>query len=269
MKRTKRQLLGQHFLKNPRVLDKIAAAIAPGPEDLILEIGPGTGALTARLCGKAGRVVAIEKDRALVVRLAEQAIPGLTIIEGDALALDWAPLLESAPSGWTVKIAGNLPYSISMPLLFKAFDLRALFAEGVFLIQKEVAERLAARPGTKAYAPPSILFQLHFDVQLLFKVAPGSFAPPPKVDSALVALRPRPIPLPTLEDEPGFRTFLKVAFEQRRKTLLNGLLRYGIRAEAAARALSALALPDKVRPEELSIERWVRLYGIITKPGGI
>lgn len=263
MKRTKRQLLGQHFLKNPRVLDRIAAAIAPGAEDLILEIGPGTGALTARLCGKAGRVVAIEKDRALGGRLAERGLPGLTLVEGDALDLDWAPLLESAPSRRTVKIAGNLPYSISTPLLFKVLDLRARFAEGVFLIQKEVAERLAARPGTKAFAPLSILFQLHFEVRLLFKVAPGSFAPPPKVDSALVSLRPRPAPLYALEDEPGFRTLLRIAFEQRRKTLFNGLLRYGTPAEKAARALEALGLPKTARPEELSIERWVRLFGLI------
>ncbi|MCJ7589608.1 MAG: 16S rRNA (adenine(1518)-N(6)/adenine(1519)-N(6))-dimethyltransferase RsmA [Candidatus Aminicenantes bacterium] len=265
MKRTKRQLLGQHFLKNPRVLDRIAAAIAPGPEDLILEIGPGTGALTARLCGKAGRVVAVEKDPALVRRLTELGLPGLTLVEGDALALDWKPLLASAPSRWTVKIAGNLPYSISTPLLFKVLDLRARFAEGVFLIQKEVAERLAARPGRKAFAPLSILFQLHFEVRLLFKVAPGSFAPPPKVDSALISHRPRPAPLYALEDEPGFRALLRVVFEQRRKTLFNGLLRYGTPAEKAARALEALALPKTARPEELSIEHWVRLFGLIKK----
>lgn len=265
MKRTKRQVLGQHFLKNPRILDRITAAIAPGPEDLILEIGPGPGALTARLCGKAGRVVAVEKDPALVRRLAELGLPGLTLVEGDALELDWAPLLESAPSHWTVKIAGNLPYSISTPLLFKVLDLRTRFAQGVFLIQKEVAERLAAGPGRKAFAPLSILFQLHFEVRLLFKVAPGSFAPPPKVDSALISLRPRPAPLYALEDEPGFRNFLRTVFEQRRKTLYNGLLRYGIPAEAAGRALAALDLPKTARPEEVSIERWVRLFGLLKR----
>jgi 16S rRNA (adenine1518-N6/adenine1519-N6)-dimethyltransferase len=145
-------------------------------------------------------------------------------------------------------------------LLFKVLDLRTRFALAVFLIQKEVAERLAAGPGCKAFAPLSILFQLHFDVGLLFKVAPGSFAPPPRVDSALVSLRPRPAPLHSLDDEAGFRTLLRIAFEQRRKTLFNGLLRYGITADAARRALDALELPEKVRPEELSIEQWVRLF---------
>ena len=265
MRRTKRQLLGQHFLRNPRVLDKIADAIAPGAEDLVLEIGPGPGALTERLCARAGRVFAVEKDAGLVRRLAERVLPGLTLIEGDALALDWAPILKSAPSGWTAKIAGNLPYSISTPLLFKILDLRAAFAEAVVLIQKEVAERLAARPGTKAFAPLSIQFQIHFEVRLLFKVAPGSFAPPPKVDSALVSLRPRPAPLFALEDEPEFRRLLKAAFAQRRKTLFNGLLRYGLPAEAGAHALAALELPGKVRPEELSIENWVGLFVLLKK----
>jgi 16S rRNA (adenine1518-N6/adenine1519-N6)-dimethyltransferase len=260
MKRTKRRVLGQHFLRDPRVLGRIADAIAPGPRDFILEIGPGTGALTSRLCGRAGRVVAVEKDPALVRGLAEANLPGLTLIEDDALELDWEPLLAGAPAGWTVKVAGNLPYSISTPLLFKVLDLRTRFALAVFLIQKEVAERLAAGPGCKAFAPLSILFQLHFDVGLLFKVAPGSFAPPPRVDSALVSLRPRPAPLHSLDDEAGFRTLLRIAFEQRRKTLFNGLLRYGITADAARRALDALELPEKVRPEELSIEQWVRLF---------
>jgi 16S rRNA (adenine1518-N6/adenine1519-N6)-dimethyltransferase len=265
MRRTKRQLLGQHFLKNPRVLDRIAAAVAPGATDLVLEIGPGPGALTERLCAAAGRVIAIEKDGGLVRRLAERPLPNLTLVEGDALDLDWAPILESAPAGWTAKVAGNLPYSISTPLLFKILDLRAGFAEAVVLIQKEVAERLAARPGTKAYAPLSILFQLHFEVRLLLKVAPGSFAPPPKVDSALVSLRPRPAPLFAVDDEPGFRGLLRAAFAQRRKTLFNGLLRYGVSAETASRAISALDLPDKVRPEELPIELWVRLFNRVAR----
>ena len=106
MRRTKRQLLGQHFLKNPRVLDGIAAAVAPGPSDLVLEIGPGPGALTERLCAKAGRVVAIEKDSGLVRRLAERSLPNLTLVEGDALELDWTPILESAPAGWTAIWSG-------------------------------------------------------------------------------------------------------------------------------------------------------------------
>jgi len=111
----------------------------------------------------------------------------------------------------------------------------------------------------------SILFQLYFDVRLLFKVAPGSFAPPPRVDSALISLVPRPAPLFALADKLGFRTLLRVAFEQRRKTLFNGLLRYGVTADAARRALASLNLPDKVRPEELSIERWVRLFESLNK----
>lgn len=260
MSRTKRQRLGQHFLHNPRILDRIAAAVAAGPEDLILEIGPGPGGLTERICATAGRIVAIETDPDLVRRLAARALPGLTLIEGDALELDWAPLLDGVPPGGTAKVAGNLPYSISTPLLFRIYDLRDRFAEAVVLIQKEVAERLAARPRTKAYAPLSILFQLHFEVRLLLKVAPGSFTPPPRVDSTLVSLRPRPSPLFPLDDEPGFRELLRTAFAQRRKTLYNGLLRHGIPPEAAARALSSLGLPDKARPEELSIELWVRLH---------
>jgi 16S rRNA (adenine1518-N6/adenine1519-N6)-dimethyltransferase len=263
MRRTKRQRLGQHFLKNPRVLDRIAAAVAPGASDLVLEIGPGPGDLTERLCAAAGRVVAIEKDADLVRGLAGRALPNLTLVEGDALELDWAPILESAPAGWTAKVAGNLPYSISTPLLFKILEARARFAEAVVLIQKEVADRLAAKPGGKAYAPLSILFQLHLEVRVLLKVAPGSFAPPPKVDSALVSLRPRPAPLFALDDEAGFRELLRTAFAQRRKTLHNGLIRHGLSGEAASDAISGLGLPAMARPEELSIELWVRLFNAL------
>jgi 16S rRNA (adenine1518-N6/adenine1519-N6)-dimethyltransferase len=257
MKRSRRHALGQHFLASPAVLERIFAAIDPRPDDHIVEVGAGRGALTFRLAEKAGRVVPIEKDQRLLAGLREDAPANVEVVAADVLRVEFEDLVPAAKRG-RAKIVGNLPYAISSPLLFKVLDARRLFAAAVFLIQREVARRVCAGPGTKDYAPVSILLQNVFEARLEFSVAPGSFVPPPKVTSALISLRRRPAPLLDVGDEAGFAAFLRRAFGQRRKKLRNTLASYGTRTVAAA--AEALGIPENARAEELPMETLAALF---------
>lgn len=258
MKRSRRHALGQHFLDNPSLLNKMAALVAPGPEETVLEIGAGEGTLTRALADRAGRVIAVEKDHRLIPVLRASVPPNVAVIEGDILDMDLDRLIRELNLG-PLTVAGNLPYSISTPLLFKILDSRASFKACFFLLQKEVADRLRAGPGTKAYAPLSILFQNVFAVRREFAVRPGSFRPPPKVDSAFVSFRPRAAPLFREGGDPGFRGFLRSAFAQRRKTLRKNL-EPGWGAAALDAAWESLSLEPKARAEELAPERLSALY---------
>lgn len=252
MKRTRRHALGQHFLVNRSVLDKIVRAIGPEASDVIVEIGPGKGALTFLLAGRAGRVIAIEKDAAFIPILRSKAGPSLTVVEADVLQTDFADLLRGA--GGTpgrAKLVGNLPYSVSSPILFKALDAHALFAKCVFLVQKEVAERVCGRPSTKNHSPMSILIQDRFEARVEFRVSPGSFSPPPKVDSALLSLTRRAAPLFPIADEAAFRTFLRSAFAHRRKLLVRNLEMSGVPRDRIEAAYDVLGLARNARAEEL------------------
>ena len=256
----KRRVLGQHFLNSPGVLKKIVEAVAPAADDLVVEIGPGKGAMTFLLAERAGRVVAIEKDSEMLPFLKEKAVPNLTIIEGDVLDCDFAGLLSTYGEPHQKAIlAGNLPYSISTPLLFKLLEDRAEFARCVFLVQKEVSERICARPGCKAYSPLSILLQIRFAAAIRFAVHPGSFTPPPRVESALVTLDARPEPLVPIANEQRFVKFLKSAFRQRRKTLWNNLAAAGWPAAAMERAFAEHELAASIRPEQVEIAKFASL----------
>ena len=257
MKRSRRHALGQHFLASPAVLERIVAAIDPRSDDHIVEVGAGRGALTFRLAEKAGRVMAIEKDQRLLAGLCDAAPANVEVVAADVLRVELEDLVPPATRG-RAKIVGNLPYAISSPLLFKVLDARRLFAAAVFLIQREVARRVCAGPGTKDYAPVSILLQNAFEARLEFTVAPGSFVPPPKVTSALVSLRRRPTPLLDVGDEAGFAVFLRRAFGQRRKMLRNTLASYG--APAVAAAAEAVGIPENARAEELPMETLAALF---------
>jgi 16S rRNA (adenine1518-N6/adenine1519-N6)-dimethyltransferase len=257
MKRSRRHALGQHFLASPAVLERIVRVIDPRADDLVVEVGAGRGALTFRLAEKAGRVVAIEKDERLLPGLRE-AVPGnVEVVAADVLRADFEDLVPPPHRG-RAKLVGNLPYAISSPLLFKVLAARRLFAAAVFLIQKEVARRVCAGPGTKDYAPLSILLQSAFEARLEFTVAPGSFVPPPKVNSALISLRRRPAPLLEVADEAGFAAFLRRAFGQRRKKLRNTLASYG--AQEVAAAAEALGIPENARAEEVPMETLASLF---------
>jgi 16S rRNA (adenine1518-N6/adenine1519-N6)-dimethyltransferase len=259
----KRRVLGQHFLKSAGVLKKIVDAVDPRPDTLIVEIGPGRGALTFPLAEKAGKVVAVEKDAAMAAALEAKSVPGLTVLEGDILDCDLAALRARHGGSFSrAVLAGNLPYSISTPLLFKILEEPAPFERCVFLVQKEVAERITAAPGGKDYAPLSILLQLRFATDIRFAVHAGSFSPPPKVESALVSLERRPAPLYGILDERRFTEFLRGAFRQRRKTLANNLLAAGRTAKAIERACRAAGLDPKIRPEQVPIAVFAALFAV-------
>jgi len=263
MKRTKRKALGQHFLKNPFVLRKILRVISPQENELLVEIGPGKGALTFPLTQKAGKVIAIEKDKAFFSFLKERQVSKLELLEADVLKVDFYNLVEKeADYGGRVKLVGNLPYSISSPLLFKVLQTKELFSECIFLLQKEVAERICALPGSKKYAPLSIIFQIYFSTHLHFYVSPNSFSPPPQVESALISLKKRSAPLFCIENKELFQKFLRNAFQHRRKTLWNNLKKLLLPLPLLHEAYQKCALERNARPEQVSIAQFVCLFHI-------
>lgn len=240
------QKLGQHFLSNGSVLDRIALAVCPDGEEVVVEIGPGKGALTEKLLQRSGRVIAIELDPLLVGYLREKFAgeTRLQIIHADVLHVDlsqWGP----------VPIAGNLPYYISSPILEKA--VKAGATRTVFLIQKEVAHRLVARPGEREYGYLTVQTALFADTRLLFDVKPGAFKPPPKVDSAVVLLTPHHRDY-GIADREGFLKFVSHSFRQKRKTLRNNLF-----------AVYGKELIDSwpeagLRAEQIPIEQFAELF---------
>jgi 16S rRNA (adenine1518-N6/adenine1519-N6)-dimethyltransferase len=261
----KRKALGQHFLNNRSTLRKIVDILDPKKDELVIEIGAGKGALTFPLAERSGKVIAIEKDRGLVPFLKEGSRENVIVLEEDVLEVNFRNLVADEPAFLgKVKLAGNLPYSISSPLLFKVLKDNDLFSACVFLLQKEVAERLGAQPGSKDYAPLSILFQLHFDIRLRFTLAPGTFSPPPKVQSTLVSLEKRPRPLFEIGDEDRFRRFLRTAFAQRRKTLINNLKSSPFPSGVLKESFDRLTLKENLRAEQLSIGQFVALFGLLT-----
>jgi len=262
--RTRSPALGQHFLRDFRILDKIARTLDPRPDDVVIEIGPGKGALTRALSPLIRAVAAVEKDRLLAEALNADKPANVTVVEGNALDVAFEELIAGAGAKPPVKIAGNLPYAISGPFLARVWEERRLFSRASFLIQREVAERIAAGPGTKDFAPLSIMLQIYYEVKILFRVAPGSFIPPPKVESAVVSLIRRETPLCPLADEAGFRKFLAGAFAQRRKTLLNNFAAMGLPADRASAALDSLGLAKTIRPEQVSIPSWASLFAALS-----
>jgi 16S rRNA (adenine1518-N6/adenine1519-N6)-dimethyltransferase len=231
-----RKRFGQHFLHERRVLEKIVDALAPAPQDFVIEIGPGQGALTRHLSGKAHLEV-VEIDRDLAAGLASE-FPDLAVHCGDALELDFAQF----PAG--VRVVGNLPYNVSTPLLFHLARYASRVRDMHFMLQLEVVERMVAAPSTAAYGRLSVSLQSRFRMQKLFKVAAGAFRPPPKVESAFVRMVPLDWPLPINED------LLRRAFSARRKTLRNALPEVDF---------DAAGIDSGLRPENLSPEDYARL----------
>jgi 16S rRNA (adenine1518-N6/adenine1519-N6)-dimethyltransferase len=262
--------LGQHFLTDSRLLARIADALEPAPDDVVIEIGPGKGSLTRELLARGSRVIAIEKDRRLAeecgVWSAESAADRLKLVVGDALRLNWHALLDthagtphSAFSTPHVKIVGNIPYNITSPLIERAL-LPPLPERIVFLVQREVAERVVARPGGKVYGALSIGVQACCRVELLFRVPAGAFRPPPKVESALLRLTPLDQPLVGPEEGAAFRRFVTACFSRRRKQLRNVIAGVTGRPVAAVAAgLEGLGLDPSARPETLAPAEFVRL----------
>lgn len=261
MARAKKRL-GQHFLSDPRILGRIADAIGPAPDLTVLEIGPGPGGLTAHLVSRGARLVAIEKDRHLVPGLRER-FPAVPIVEGDALDLDWPALV--GPGSWVA--AGNIPYNITSPLIDKALQpprpLRV-----VFLVQKEVADRCVAAPGTPAYGALSVGVQAVATAERLFTVPAGAFAPPPQVDSAVLRLVPRASPLVADAEVPAFRRLVVGLFGFRRKQLLRGLRELtGWTAAAVGDVLARAGVAPADRPEVLAPAAFAALLRALVDAG--
>jgi len=269
MPRPKKRL-GQHFLTDPRILGRIADAVEASRTDTVLEIGPGPGGLTAALAARAGRLVAIEKDRGLVPALRER-VPTATIVEADALEADWHRLAGVPPDAPTPVagyiVAGNIPYNLTSPLVEKALEPPSP-ARIVFLVQREVAERVAARPGSETYGALSVGVQAVAAVELLFRVPAGAFAPRPRVDSAVLRLRPLAAPAVSVARRHVFRRLVVGMFGFRRKQLLRGLRELtGWDAEVAWAALAQAGLAADVRPETLGVREFAALLDALVDAG--
>jgi len=244
-----RQKLGQHFLIRGSVLERIASAACPDRQPLVVEIGPGRGALTTHLLARANRVVAIEIDRYLAQRLA-QAYAGerrLKVIEGNALDMDlsqWGP----------AAIAGNLPYYAATAILERVMALGPVVRRGVFLTQKEVAQRITASTGSRDYGYLSVAMQFSADIELLFDVKPAAFHPPPKVDSAVLRFEPRDRAAELgIARRADFLRFVSLCFRQKRKTLRNNLAsQYGAAVDGLPEA--------SLRAEQIGIPAFAAMY---------
>ena len=258
--RAKRRL-GQHFLTDPRLLGRIADAVGAGRNDTVLEIGPGPGALTAALLERAGRVVAIEKDRELVPALRAR-LPAATIVEGDALEFDWR-----AAAGPRFLVAGNIPYNITTPLIDKALEPPRP-ERIVFLVQKEVAERVAAPPGTAAYGALSVGVRAVARAERLFTVPAGAFTPRPKVDSAVLRLTPMDQPMVEPAEQEDFRRLVVGLFGFRRKQLGRGVRELtGWAPTRAVASLEGAGIAPDARPETVPPEGFVRLLRALVDGG--
>ncbi|HEY7860447.1 MAG TPA: 16S rRNA (adenine(1518)-N(6)/adenine(1519)-N(6))-dimethyltransferase RsmA [Gemmatimonadaceae bacterium] len=248
-----RKSLGQHFLTDPRILARIADAVALAPDETVVEIGPGRGSLTDALLARAARVVAVEVDRKLAELLREKYASELriTIVEADVLEVNLGEL-----AGGPYALAGNVPYYITTPILFQALrPPRA--SRSVFLVQREVAARMAAPPGADDYGALSVNIQALADVELLFRIPSGAFNPPPRVDSAVVRVTPRAAPVVAPGMEEPFRIFVQASFALRRKQMRRVVRTVAARsAQDAEAALAESGIDPAARPETLSAEQF-------------
>lgn len=258
--------LGQNFLIDGSVLNRIAEGAELSEEDVVLEVGPGIGVLTQVLCERAGRVVAVEIDRGLLPVLDEtlSEYSNVEVVLGDILRLDLPQLFEEKFSGKQVKVVANLPYYITTPIIMNFFEKKLPVERIVVMVQKEVADRMQAVPSTKAYGTLSIAVQYYAEAKIVTTVSAGSFFPPPNVDSAVIALIRREKPAVAVKDEDLFFRVVKAAFAQRRKTLPNTLSStMGVAKDLLREALAKAEIDPMRRGESLSLEEFGRLADAI------
>ena len=257
-----RRRFGQHFLE-PAWVDKVIREIEPRPSDVFVEIGPGRGALTRPLAARVKRLTAFEIDRDLTAMLQMNAPPNVTVVEADILETPASAL----PSAQPIRVAGNLPYNVASPILFKLIEWSASgvpLVDATVMLQREVAERLTADAGSKDYGVLTVLIRRSAAVQRLLVLPPGAFRPPPKVQSALVELRFH-APEPAVQDPAVFTALVQAVFTRRRKTLANALGAFHPpKPMAASLALERAGLDGKRRPETLSIAEFARLADVYT-----
>jgi 16S rRNA (adenine1518-N6/adenine1519-N6)-dimethyltransferase len=259
-----RKSLGQHFLADATVARRIASELSPRPGDCILEIGPGTGALTRFLAAEDVDVIAVDIDTRVLEAAAQHAraedwADRVRFLHGDATRLDITAL--AAQQGRRLRVCGNLPYNITSPLLFHVVEHRRAVTDCVFMVQREVAQRLVSPPGSREYGIPSVFCQLHADLRLAFHVPPGVFHPPPAVWSSVFSMRFTEEREALLRDYELFRRVVRTAFGQRRKMLSNSL-----RALLTGRELPGdLAARMSDRPERLSVEDFIALANALAE----
>jgi 16S rRNA (adenine1518-N6/adenine1519-N6)-dimethyltransferase len=269
---------GQHFLTDKNLLKKIVRTASVEEGDVVLEIGPGRGALTAELLNAGATVVAVEVDRNLAELLRKRfsRLAGVSLVEGDIVKMPFASIEGLSIEGiehptddgyQKVKSVSNLPYNITGPMLFRFLEERDRFSIIVLLIQKEVAERLAAVPSTKGYNALSVLLQVWFDIKSEFEVKRTLFVPPPKVDSMVVSLVPRTAPRVDTGDPALFRRVVKAAFSLRRKMLSNSLKTLGVAPEIIGVALEGAGIDPKRRAETLTLVEFSSLALSFAKTG--
>ena len=255
MKHRPRRRFGQNFLHDPGIIQRIVSAIDAKPGQSLIEIGPGQGALTWPLLDAAGQLTVIEIDRDLAVALRATERAGLTVVEQDVLTV--------AFDRWPgpLRVVGNLPYNISTPILFHLLEFAPQIEDLHFMLQQEVVDRMVAAPGSGQYGRLTVAVQYHCDCERLLRVPPGCFRPAPKVDSAVIRLRPRP-PRQPARSEQALDLVLRAAFAQRRKTLRNCL-----RKLLQAEQIEAAGVDPSLRPERLTVEEFVRLSDLVEIDG--
>ncbi|HVQ75553.1 MAG TPA: 16S rRNA (adenine(1518)-N(6)/adenine(1519)-N(6))-dimethyltransferase RsmA [Candidatus Binatia bacterium] len=268
----RRRALGQHFLRDPAVADRIVSLVAPTTRDVVVEIGPGDGALTALLAGTGARLVAVEVDRALAALLRERfaGVARVEVVEADARRFDYRALRDLRPDpGGRALAVGNLPYSVGTAILQALVAAGPGIDEMALMLQKEVAARVAAPPGGKSYGSLSLLVQMACDVRLAFSVGPGAFRPPPLVDSAVVHLRALAAPRVPPGAAAGFERLVRAAFSRRRKTLANAVAGgLGLPPERARDLIASAGIDPGRRAETLSLAEFAELAARFVPGGG-
>lgn len=259
-----RKSLGQNFLQDPNIINKIVAALSLSKNDTVVEIGPGRGALTELIIPQAGHTHLIEFDRDLVAHWQHQAQTRetLTVHGEDVLRFDLQEIIKLKPSDKTqgkLKIIGNLPYNISSPVLFHLMHYADHIDSQVVMLQKEVVERMASEPGSKQYGRLSVMLQQRYSIENLFKVPPTAFFPPPKVDSAIARLTPLNKVSHPVDCQLDFEKLVKQAFSMRRKTLRNTL-----KGLLSSEQIESLNIDPSARAETLSVENFAALTNLYT-----
>ena len=256
-----RKYFGQHFLHDQNIVDNIIAAIAPKPDQHFIEIGPGRGALTRPLVDRCKRIDVIEIDGGLAARLeSEISDPRLTIHRADALKFDFRNIERSADR---LRLAGNLPYNISSPLLFHILAAGELLEDAHIMLQKEVVARMVAAPGNKTYGRLTVALAARCTVEALFDIKPGSFTPAPRVDSTFVRLQPNAAQRARIDDETAFDTVLRQAFGMRRKRLANAL-----RGLVTERQIGEIGIDPGLRAEQLHVDSFIELGNMYARASG-
>jgi 16S rRNA (adenine1518-N6/adenine1519-N6)-dimethyltransferase len=259
-----RKRWGQHFLVDRNIINKVVRTAQIGEKDHVLEVGPGLGEMTLLLSRQARRVIAVEIDPKLVAILREKTASSsnIEVIEEDILKLDFKQLLR--PDGLPIKVVANLPYQISTPLLFRFIESREIFSTLTLMLQREVAERLVASPGGKAYGPLSVSVQVVSDLSIRFFIKPTAFYPPPKVESAVVQLVWRERPLVDLSEEVWLHRVVRACFGYRRKTLINALKHSDLPLPPSPEErLERIGIDPQRRPETLTIQEFIRLAEVL------